>query len=99
MAKCTWSCSTDAGLTGLHDGRCMCLASANTAAHDASLSCVCLQDLVKMERAVWTARLHEKLCEELAYFSFEGTRMEISHTELTSWVQVGGSTTSCMRWH
>ena len=42
-----------------------------------------------MERAIWTARLHEKLGEELAYFSFEGTRIEINHTELSNWVQVG----------
>ena len=85
---CMRSCNTAAGHISLHDCRCMRIASAATAAHGASLSCVCLQDLVKMERAVWTARLHEKLCEELAYFSFEGTRIDINHTDLSSWVQV-----------
>lgn len=52
-----------------------------------------------MERVVWTARLHEKLCEELAYFSFEGSRIEISHAELSSWVQVSVSAALPMQYN
>lgn len=69
---------------------------ASGAAHSASLSCVPLQDLVKMERAIWSARLHEKLYDELACFSFEGTRIETSLPELSTWVQVGATVSLIM---
>lgn len=51
--------------------------------------CGCLQDLVRVERAIWAARLHEKLSDELARFSFGGTGLAMNLPELAKWVQVG----------
>ena len=69
----------------------------NDTAHSSSLCCVSLQDLVKMERAIWSARLHEKLYGELACLSFEGTRIETSLPELSTWVQVGATASLIMK--
>lgn len=49
-----------------------------------------------MERAIWSARLHEKLYDELACLSFEGTRIETSLPELFTWVQVDSTVSLIM---
>ena len=51
--------------------------------------CVWSQDLVRVERAIWAARLHEKLSDELAHFSFRGTGIVNDLPELSNWLQVG----------
>lgn len=59
-------------------------------AGDAASLCVVLavQDLVRMERAIWAARLHEKLSDELAHFSFGGTAMSTNLPDLSNWLEV-----------
>ena len=54
----------------------------------ASLVHAWVQNELKVERAIWTARLHERLCDDLAHFTIEGPGNVLSLSELSSWAEV-----------
>lgn len=89
-------CPNQATLHNSHQQRCFTLAghvstsavAAAAAAGHANVMHAWVQNMVKVERAIWTARLHERLCDDLAHLTIEGPGNVLSLSELSTWAQV-----------